>query len=272
MRAIALFLVVTLGLTAPAVAQQDRDQTLADIRQEMSVLYVMIQQLKRELSTTAAPRLPVEGASFLERLDVIEGELQRLTARTEELENLIGRIVADGTNRIEDLEFRLIELEGGDLSQLSQGTTLGGAPLDGTPLEPQENDTEGEMAVGEQADFDVALAAFAEEDYAEAIRLLEALVITYPGGPLSVRAHVMRGDAHWELEETTEAARAYLDAFSGAPDGPNAPDALYKLGAALGKLGQTDQACVTLREVGLRFPGNEAASRADVSLAALNCP
>ena len=37
----------------PAVAQQD--QTLADIRQQLSVLQVEMQKLKGELNTTGAP-------------------------------------------------------------------------------------------------------------------------------------------------------------------------------------------------------------------------
>ena len=44
-------LIAALFLGAPAVAQ-DRAQTLADIRQELTVLYVEMQRLKRELSTT----------------------------------------------------------------------------------------------------------------------------------------------------------------------------------------------------------------------------
>ena len=42
--------------------------------------------------------------------------MQRLTSKSEELENRINRIVSDGTTRIGDLEFRLVELEGGDVS------------------------------------------------------------------------------------------------------------------------------------------------------------
>lgn len=45
------------ALAAPVtgVLAQEQDQTLADIRQELSVLYVDLQRLKRELSTTGAP-------------------------------------------------------------------------------------------------------------------------------------------------------------------------------------------------------------------------
>ncbi len=42
-----------LGAAVPVLAQ---DQTLADIRQELSVLSVEVQRLKRELSTTGGGR------------------------------------------------------------------------------------------------------------------------------------------------------------------------------------------------------------------------
>ena len=35
-------------------------------------------------------------------------------------------IVSDGTNRVRDLEYRLVELEGGDVSKIDFATTLGG--------------------------------------------------------------------------------------------------------------------------------------------------
>ena len=120
----AVFLIVTL--TAGGAFAQDRQQTLADIRQELTVLFVEVQKLKRELSTTGAPQTNLGGTSALDRLNTMEAELQRLTASTEELTNRVNRIVEDGTNRIGDLEFRLVKLEGGDISQLGETTTLGG--------------------------------------------------------------------------------------------------------------------------------------------------
>ena len=123
MRAFGLACVIVIaGLSS--VAAQDAE-TLADIRQDLSELYVEIQNLKRELSTTSGATVS-QGGSLLDRVTLIEGELSNLTGRTEELEFRINKIVRDGTNRIGDLEFRLVELEGGDLSQLSETTTLGG--------------------------------------------------------------------------------------------------------------------------------------------------
>ena len=120
-------LIVALGLAfGPVTAQAQDAQTLADVRQELTVLNVEVQKLRRELSTTGGASVAVTGGSVLERVNAMESELQRLTSKTEELENRINRVVADGTNRIGDLEFRLVELEGGDLSKLKRVVKLTG--------------------------------------------------------------------------------------------------------------------------------------------------
>ena len=75
-----------------------------------------------------------------------------------------------------------------------------------------------------------------------------------------------------QMGDTAKAARAYLDAFSGAPEGEMAGQALTKLGQSLGKLGQTPEACVTLAEVGKRFPGSSDEGAAVVAMQGLGCP
>ncbi|MCG7493211.1 tol-pal system protein YbgF [Thalassobius sp. Cn5-15] len=270
MRWIAI--VALLVATAPQDAwAQDRDQTLADIRQELSVLYVDLQRLKRELNTTGAPTA-ASGGTLLQRANAIETQMQRLTAKTEELEFRINRIATDGGNRVGDLEFRLCELESGcDIATLAEGSTLGG-DVDVAAPAPDAGIVEGpELAIGEEADFERADAALNAGSYAEALGLLETFLTTYPGSPLAPLAHLMRGDALAGGGDQTASARAYLEAFSAAPDGDSAPEALYKLGYSLGQLGQTAEACVTLAEVGVRFPGSDSVTAAEAERSRLAC-
>ena len=98
------------------------------------------------------------------------------------------------------------------------------------------------------------------------------LGLPYPGGPLVPQADMYRGDALTTASDTTGAARAYLDAFSASQTGPLAGQALTKLGQALGKLGQGPEACVTLAEVGKRFPGSSDEATAKAAMAAQGCP
>ncbi|MEY1554727.1 tol-pal system protein YbgF [Yoonia sp. R2331] len=269
---IRVALVLGLALSAPSVMAQD--QTLADIRQQLSILYVDIQRLRTELSTTGSVGNDTSGNTPLDRLNAIEAELQRLTSKTEELEFRVNRITVDGTNRIGDLEFRLCELEDGcDISLLGDTPSLGGvdngtdvpvanpAPATGGPA----------LAIGEQADFERAQEALASGDFRGAADLLATFVTSYPGSPVAAEAELMKGKAFEGLGETTNAARAFLASFSTDASGPTAPEALFKLGSALGQLGQTQDACLTLAEVGVRFPGNAFVTQAQTAMSGLGC-
>lgn len=263
-------------LPAGGFAQQASGQTLADFRQDLTVLFVEMQRLKRELSTTGTTSVAQSGGSQMDRLTSIEGELRRLTGKIEELEFRIDGIVKDGTNRIGDLEFRLVELEGGDVSKLGETSTLGGgkAPTVATPAPaPAGTDTSvgSELAVGERADFDAAKAMFDAGDYSGAAEGFAVFTQNYPGSPLEGQARLMQGEAHDKSGDAREAARAYLEAYTSDPSGANAPEALFRLGRALGRLGKVSEACVTLGEVGVRHPGTPAAGQAQAEMSALSC-
>ncbi|MCV2871717.1 tol-pal system protein YbgF [Defluviimonas sp. WL0050] len=273
----SLLLAVAL-LGAPAFAQ-DRTQTIADMRAELSALAGQLQALRSELVAGGASAMQAAGgASALDRMNAMEAELSRLTSQTEALQNQINRVVSDGTNRIGDLEFRICELEEGcdpanlPITQSLGGGTGAGAALPAVTTLPATNTGAApELAMSEQADFDAAKAALESGDYQGAADKFSAFTTNYPGGPLTGEAQFLRGEALLQLGDTSNAARAYLNAFSGAPDGPRAPASLLKLGAALGVLGQTQEACVTLGEVGVRFPTAPEAVEASTAMQALAC-
>lgn len=275
LRRIALALtLVALPLAAPA---QDRAQSLADIKAELVVLMAEFNALKAELVTTGGAASGAAGGDALQRLDAIEAALVRLTANAEEMELTLNRVIADGTNRIGDIEFRLCELtEGCDIATLPEIAVLGGEPITAPePLaggEPAAPGAGVELALGEQADFDRAKQVLEVGDFAAAAALFGAYASAYPGGPLVQRALVLRGDALAQAGDIAGSARSYLDAFSGQPEGGFAAEALMKLGMALGALGQVTEACMTLAEVGTRFAGTEEAGEAAGAMSGLQCP
>jgi tol-pal system protein YbgF len=269
-------------LPVPALAQ-DRAQSLADIRAELSTLAAEFNTLKAELISSGGTNTGIAGGSALQRMDAMEAELSRVTAKAEEIELRLNKVVADGTNRLGDLEFRLCEqTEGCDVATIGQTPVLGGdSAAASVPAQspnavikevPQADASAGaELAIGEKADFDRAKGVLGQGDFRTAADLFATFTQSYPGSPLTQEAHLNRGDALAQLGETSNAARAYLEAFSGTPDGTYAPDALLKLGQSLGELGQTPEACVTLGEVGARFPGSLAATQASVAMQGLQC-
>lgn len=264
-------MLLTVALAAPVTAQ-DRAQTLADIKAELGQLSAEFNALKAELVSTGAVASGSAGGSALQRMDAMEAALSRLTAKAEEVELRVSKVVQDGTNRLGDLEFRLCEVtEGCDIGALGDMPPLGGeAPAPAAAAAPVA--PAAELAIGEQADFDRAKAALDAGNGAEAARLLADFSAAYPGSPLTQEAQVLRGDALASVNETADAARAYLEAFSSRPDGALAGRALLKLGEKLGALGQINEACVTLAEVGTRFPGSAEANEAASQRTALSCP
>lgn len=271
-------------LAAPAVAQQSREQTLADIRQQLAVLNVETQKLRGELNTTGGPGISTGGSTVLDRVNAIETELQRLTAATEQMQFRVESVSKDGAARIEDLRFQLCELTTEcDLGSLPSPSPLGGATgadaAGGTvasnpansPSIARSTDGGAQLAVGESDDFDRAKAALDAGNNASAAQGFEAFVSAYPTGPLSGEAQFLRAQALARDSQTQAAARAYLEAFSGTPEGPRAAEALVGLGTSLGTLGQVQEACLTLSEVGMRFPQSPAISDANSVRASLGC-
>lgn len=260
------------ALPGAAAAQAAAEAgTLADIRRELAALSAEIARLRAELAPGGAAA-PVVSGSLLERVDVIEAELARLTARTEELEFRIGRIVQDATNRIANLEFRLTELAGGDPAALPPVPPLGGeAEAAAPPAAAAPEAGAPQLAVGELAEFERARALYDAGDHPAAAEALLAFATTYPGGALAQEALYLRGEALARMGDRRGAARAWLDAYVTDRDGARAADALFRVGESLALLDQQAEACLTFDEVILGYPGTPAAELAQAARLRLGC-
>lgn len=251
-----------LMLASPLAAQE---MTLEDIRIDLTTLAQQLEVLRGELDSTGNSGLTAqEAATALVMIDEIGAEMRTALGRVEALEIRVQRIVGDGTRRIGDMNFRLTELEGGDVTML----------VDPVPLGGQTNVEVAELATGERAEFRDAKASLADGDGVSAAMQFGAFVANYPDGPLSAEARFLQGEALLMQGDHQNAARAYLKSFSGAPDSPFAPRSLFGLAISLNVLGQGEQACLTLSEIQVRYPGIDAELSNDVlgQQAAMGCP
>ena len=279
MRRFALVLGIIGAVATAPVFAQDRGQTLADIKTELGQLMAQFNALKSELVTSGAAQTGAAGGDALQRLDAIEAAIARLTAQAEAVEIKVNRVIADGTNRLGDLEFRLCEAtEGCDPMSLGDTAPLGGAAAAPAPLAGGSGDAASlggtggvELAVGERRDYDRAIALKEAGDFAGAAAGFAAFVQAYPGSPLTQEVHFRRGEVLDLAGDKPGSARAFLDAFSADQTGEFAAEALLKLGVGLGALGQGPDACVTLAEVGARFAGTVQAGDAARAMAGLGC-
>lgn len=270
---------LVLTMAPPAMAQDD---TLAQLRAEIGALSGLVAGLAGQVSSggTAVP-LTLDG-SALDQIDRLRMELSSLTGRTEALEFRIRRVVDDASNRIGDLEFRLTELEGGDTSALPQGRPLGGTELGGTELGDTssgsgagiigDTGTAPELAAGERAAFDSAVAALDSGDMAAGMAGLDAFLQTYPGSPLNAQASQRLAQAQAASGAEGDAARTWLNLYLAGPDSDTAPLALLELGESLGRLQQVAEACVMFDELLTRFSTSAQVDGAMAAKARLTCP
>ena len=228
------------------VSAQTQAETLEDLRLDISALSEVMQDLRNELLATGNSGVSQDSVGdILQRLNTLEGELSAALGLVETLEFRVVQIADDAARRIGDLEFRLTELEGGDTNALGTTVPLGGASgiTDNTP----------QLASDEQRSFNMAVAFHDAGQFQASADQYMAFITTYPGGPLTSEAQYRRGVALAGLQDWGTAARSFLDSFSGTPDGPFAAVSLYELSVSLGALGQTDQACLTLDEIAIRY-------------------
>ena len=268
-------LLTVLGLLAflPAAAwSQDNWYELAEIRRDLALVYGEIRDLQLALGATVSGStgiFPVSG-SIPRRVDALETELRQNIAKLEELEHRIRLVAEDGAERISELEFRLVELEGGDTSILPERTTLGsfgrpeerghsvgGSRFGGTSREPTE--------------MDYALLAYMENDFRSAASLFKQITDSYPGREIASKAHYYHGESLVRMDQWRDAALAYLESYSGWPNGEFAPKALFRLGESLGKIDRVEVACITLLEVGRMYPAVDEAELAEAEMIELNC-
>jgi tol-pal system protein YbgF len=216
------------------------------------------------------------------RLSDLEAEVRRLTAMLEEVQNRQRLIAEEAARRFSDIEFRLTELEGGDVGGLQPvpplggiGSGLGGGAAIGMAqgtdvgtVAPRDTQLAA-VSVAEQGDLDRAAADVQQGRYDQAEDRLRRFLRDYPASPLTGDAWYWLGESQLVRGATGEAARSYLSGYNADRRGARAPHNLYGLGVSLGRLGQINEACLTLREVGAQFPSApdglvaKAASEAD---------
>ena len=268
-------LAVFACLGSAAAAQENSSETLADVRAQLLELYGQMEALRRELIPSAArPRkIAPSDISSLRRIDALEQELRESFAKVEELEFRILRIAEDGNRQIRDLEFVLMELAGKDLSQLTLGSPLGEelGPASTVFADAPAETVVADFSALEEEGFNRAMQAYQKGEIQSAIEQFAQLTTTYPEGMFVADAHYYRGEALYFQEKWLEAGKAFLAAFSHQDDGPAAAKSMLRLGESLIELGQTNEACTLLKDVGARFPNTGEAGLAEAQLANLDC-
>jgi len=263
--------VAILAVAGPAYPQIWTGADSADdLRYRLSVIDAELADIRARLGyapSAAGGGATGAGSDVMLRLDQLAAEIRQLTGRLEQMAFEQRSVAEDAARRFGDIEFRLTELEGGDISVLAPVLPLGGGgagPV--TAAGP-------EVSISERGDLDRAIEDVKQGRFDLGEDRLRGFLTDYPGSPLRGEALYWLGESQFVRGAFQNAARSYLDGYNTGRASASAPKNLYRLGVTLGRLGQLNEACLTLREVRHQFPTGPAdiLDAADAESSALNC-
>ena len=266
-------IVAILAAAGPAVSQIWTGAGSADdLQYRLSIIDAQLADIRARLgvapSTGGGATATGTGSSdLILRLNRLEAEIRKLTGKIEQMEFEQRSVAEDATRRFGDIEFRLTELEGGDISILAPVQPLGGG---GTGFVVAAGP---EVSISERGDLDRAIEDVKQGRFDLGEDRLRGFLTAYPGSPLEAEALYWLGESQFVRGAFQNAARSYLNGYNADRGSAIAPKNLYRLGVTLGRLGQLNEACLTLREVRNQFPTGPAdtLTAADAETSALTC-
>jgi TolA-binding protein len=237
----------------------------------------------------AAPVAAQTGdAAALARIDALEAEVRRLTAALERVEFERREAEAAIRGKLEELDFRVVELEGGDPTAAlsapaaapapapAASQNAGGAPAarpgagapaaaapaagPGAPPRPLGS-LSAEITPEHRAAFNEAAKVAERGDGAATQAAFESFFAAWPGSPLGGEAWRQIGAVYAAEGRHQDAARAYLTGVRDHGASAAAAENLLGLAESLTDLGRFEQACSTLAELEARFPEPASATR-----------
>ncbi|MEM9098294.1 MAG: tol-pal system protein YbgF [Pseudomonadota bacterium] len=258
-----LGLVAAAVLSGAAFAQtwSGSSSDPAELRYRLDLLDAELQDIRGRLGgVQPAPGATTGGGGASIDVSRLETELARLTGQIEQLQFDLRQYQERTDRQIQDLLFRVTELEGGDTSTI-------------VPVTPQAQ-PETPIILSEQADLDRAKLDIQQGRFDQGESRLVKFINDYPASSLTGEAHYWLGQSQFVRGAFPEAATTYLAGYQQNTRDSYAPDNLLQLGITLGRLNQVQTACQTLTEVERQYPNASASVRQAVAdeKASLACP
>lgn len=226
-------------------------------------------------STNSAPQVyqtesrnPAAGsqanAELFYMIQQLQREIRELRGRVEEQGNKIDRLTRQGRDRYVDLDQRILELssrlESSGPVPSPSAATGAGAEAGGNPVKSREYRQPG---AEEKAEYQAIQTLIREKKaYDEAIGRLYDFIDKYPEGDLVVNAYYWLGEVYLVQPKLEQAKQAFTIVATRYRDHRKAPDAVYKLGITLDRLGKKEAARERMKTVIGDYPDSNAANLA----------
>jgi len=191
----------------------------------------------------------------------IKGELQSQTKKLER---------TNGTQRLEEMESELgdlrnrLETMSSRLGLESFDTEQNGSSSDSS--EGGKSEAKAPEEIPAEDLYQRALESFKEREYQRAVTLWSLYIKKKPDGDLVPNAYFWQGEAHYQMQDYSEAALQYQKVVEDYPDSNKHAPAMLKLGLSFLRLDKKKPGRIMLQRVVNNYQGSRSAERAQRQL------
>ena len=266
-------LAVWVASSPVLAADREQQQIIADIRmlQEHSLRLESLLGTLAETLTTVLAKLDaqrdVDRRAFADQKLLVDNIAQSVRILRETIDDTNVRI-SSLSHELEALRFAIPPTPP-PMTQFVIDPVTGerfervGPPAPAVPVGP---------GVSPQRMYDTAWADYTTGQWALAIQGFEAYMETFPRSELADNAQFYIGQTYFADSRFEDAMVAFDRVLANYSEGDAVPEASYKLGETLNRLGETDRAKAAFAFVVENYPGSTMAILAQQSLGLLSQP
>lgn len=273
---------VALSPLAPAAADREHQQMMADLRmlqeqtQQLQALMNGLGEALKAVNARIEDQTALERKAFADgkvQMDAISGDIRIVREKVDETNVRLGSI----SQELETLRQAIPEpgappampVPVDNSTAAAGGTTTPPAPqtagVPPAPLTPASR-------VNPQQLWQSSYADYTSGAYGLAVAGFQMFLNSFPKSQQAHEAQLLIGESLSLDRKDVEAVAAYDRVIANYPESLSVPQAYYKRGVALQRLGETDRARESYEAAIKQFPDSQAAILAKQGLERLNRP
>ncbi len=268
---LALFIFPLLLFPSCITIQED----ILTLERRIIALNTRVIKLEESMGDTKVESVRERQAGVVAEMDIIRGELQRLSGSVEDNNHLIKHAIQRDTTELDVIKTRLAELET-KVEQLHKYLHLEPLPAPKEPVlegggkattksTPQPLGPE-ESASPDNRLYESILATYQKGKYEEAIAGFKDLLNNYPKSKLADNAQFWIGESYMSLAQYEQAILAYQEVIKKYPEGNKVPNAMLKQALAFYEIKDTTSSRLLLKKIIKKYPDSAEAKLADAKL------
>ena len=266
-------IMLSLALSHPLSAQSDEErQIMADLRilqmqtQELALMVAILTKALDDMSLSVTDQAAINRQAFADSRLLVDTVANSIRVLREKVDDTNVRI-SSFSQEIEALRMSIPRFPA--TVDDSEATESEGEQVSAPSPEPPLPTNPG---ISPQRLYDNAWADYSTGQWSLAIAGFDTYNTTFPRSDLADDAQFYIGETHYNDGRFADAVLAYDEVIVNHSEGNAVPEAQYKKGLALDRLGDTDQARETFQTVLDSFPDSRMAALALQALNRLNRP